>query len=186
MCIVSHRRRSVKKLFLKISQYSPQNTCVGDSFLKFGILRNFLQDLFWRTSTNCCFWKYSTNWEKITFAESGIIHSTLEAALNGYLFIFVSWLVSFRVCIYLQYFFDGVRNIYKRVRKKKIKSLRKEYVITTSFKFWQMKNFFRQLSKPTRVWFWLVYHFTESYCRFPSSIKLKISILTLKLLLISS
>ena len=47
-----------------------------------------------------------------------------------------------------KYFFDVVRNklqtinIYTRINKKKIKNLRKEYIIRTCFKFWPMKNIF--------------------------------------------
>ena len=32
------------------------------------------------------------------------------------------------------------------------------------FKFWPMKNIFRKLYKPMRVWLWLVYKFTKNYC----------------------
>ena len=70
-----------------------------------------------------------------------------------YLFVFISWMVSFEVCIYIQYFFAMVRNklqtitnIYTRVSKKNIKSSRKEHVMRTCFKFWPMKNIFQKLS----------------------------------------
>ena len=43
-----------KKLFLRILQYSQENTCVGIFFLM------KLQDLFRRTPANFCFWKYTS------------------------------------------------------------------------------------------------------------------------------
>ena len=59
----SHRRCSIKKLFLKISQFFTGNTCVGISFY-FKILQDFYEvlqfyeeHLLWRTSTNGCFWE---------------------------------------------------------------------------------------------------------------------------------
>ena len=58
--------------------------------------------------------------------------SISETSENVYLFVFISWLVSFGVCIYIQYFFDVVRNklqtknIYARVDEKKIKSSRRD------------------------------------------------------------
>ena len=73
--------------------------------------------------------------------------SVSETSENVYLFVFISWLVSF----YTQYFFDVVRNklqtisIYTRVNKKKIKCSRKEYVMWSCFKFWPMKKIFQKL-----------------------------------------
>ena len=105
--------------------------------------------------------------------------------IRNKLMIGTLWLVSDEVCIHIQYFF-GV------VKQKKIKSSRK-YVVWTYFKFWPMKNY-----KPMRVWLWLVYKFTENYCRsrlfsefiqtqkrYPTSLD-KVRILTWKLLVISS
>ena len=65
---------------------------------------------------------------------------------------------------------DAVRNkvqainIYTRVDKKKIKSSKKEYIIGTCLKFSPMKTFSENCN-PLRVWLWLVYNFTENYCR---------------------
>ena len=90
-------------------------------------------------------------------------NSSSETSENLYLFVSLSWLVSFGVYIYMQYFFDVVRhelqtiNICARNNKKKIKSSRKEHVIRMCFNYWPMKNM--------RVWLWLVYKFTENYCR---------------------
>ena len=129
--------------------------------------------------------KRFTKLRKNNICCEGIINSTLETTENKYLFIFVPWLVSFGVCIYIQYFFYVVRNklqtinICNRVRKMKIKSSRKEYVTITWFKFWPMENFFRKLFKPMGVWLWLVYHFTRRYCCLPSSFKIKRGILPL-------
>ena len=70
----SHRRCSINKLFLKISQYSKEDTCVGvSSLIKLQVFRtatllkrdsntvaflwklqNFYKHLFWRTFTNGC------------------------------------------------------------------------------------------------------------------------------------
>ena len=53
-----------------------------------------------------------------------------------------------KVCIYIQYSFDVVRNkfqtinIYTRFNKNKIKSSRKEYAIRTCFKFWPNEKHF--------------------------------------------
>ena len=69
----SHQRWSIKKLFLKIWQYSQENTYTGVSFnhdchcikrdSKTGvflwILQNFEEHLFYRTSPGDCFWKHS-------------------------------------------------------------------------------------------------------------------------------
>ena len=73
-----------------------------------------------------------------------------KASENIYLFVCLLCLVSFGVCIYIQYFFDVVRNkfqtiIYTRFNQEKIKSLRKEYAMWTCFKFWPMKNIFRKI-----------------------------------------
>ena len=80
-----------------------------------------------------------------------IFHYQYQKQVKIYLFVCISWLVSFGVCIYIQYYFDVVRNklqttnIYTRVDKKKIKSSRKEYVIRICFKLWPMKNIFWKL-----------------------------------------
>ena len=109
--------------------------------------------------------------------------------------------------IYIQYFFDVVRNklqtiniclrfIYNQYQMK-IKSSRKEYVMWTCLNFDQWKKFSENY-KPIRVWLWLVYKFTENYCRlrlFSGFIQTqkryftsldKISILTWKLIVVSS
>ena len=114
-----------------------------------------------------------------------------------YFFVFIWWLVSFGVCIYMQYFFDVVRNKSKQevstsVNQEKIKS----YIMWTCFKFWPIKNV-SKTNKPIRVWLWLLYKFNENNCClrlfskfiqaqkiFPNSIE-KISILTWKPLVIS-
>ena len=69
--------------------------------------------------------------------------STSISETSGNVFLSVSWLVSFGVCIYIQHFFD---EIFTRVNQKKIKSSIKEYIMGTCFKFWPMKNIFRNLS----------------------------------------
>ena len=63
------------------------------------------------------------------------------------MFVFILWLVSFGVCIqiqYSEYLCDMVKNklqkIYTWVNQKKINSSRKEYAMWTSFKFWPMEK----------------------------------------------
>ena len=56
------------------------------------------------------------------------------------MFAFTSWF-SHEVCIHIQCFTDVVR----RVNRKKIKSLRKEYVMWMCFKFWPINSIFRKL-----------------------------------------
>ena len=70
----SYQMCSIKKLFLKISQHSLENTCIGVSFYKVAvlrtatllnidsstgafqrILRNFWDHSLWKTSANGCF-----------------------------------------------------------------------------------------------------------------------------------
>ena len=59
----SHRRCSVKKVFLEILQISQENTCVRVPVKKgtlaqvsLWILRNFQEHLFYRTPLDDCFW----------------------------------------------------------------------------------------------------------------------------------
>ena len=53
----SHRGCSIKKMFLKISQNSQENTCARVSFFLFflWISRNFLENFFHRTPPEDCF-----------------------------------------------------------------------------------------------------------------------------------
>ena len=53
---------------------------------------------------------------------------------NVYHFVSIWWLVSFGVCVYIQYFFDVVRKKFQTIRRSngnqnKIKISRKEYVM---------------------------------------------------------
>ena len=64
--------------------------------------------------------------------------------------VFISWLVSHKVCIHIEYFFREVRNklqtlVVSRVNQKKIKSSRKECVTLTFFNFWSVKSIFQKL-----------------------------------------
>ena len=71
-----------KKLFLNFFEYSLENTCAGVSlFLRdsntgvfLWVLRNFQERLFWRTSTNDCFWNrfgwipcYASSYKKCVY-----------------------------------------------------------------------------------------------------------------------
>ena len=79
-------------------------------------------------------------------------YSTSETSENVYLSAFIS---SFVVCIYVQYFFDVVRNqtqrISVRVNQKKITGSWKEYVRWTCFGFWPMISIFQKLQEPIRI-----------------------------------
>ena len=124
-----------------------------------------------------------------------IFQHQYQKQVKMYLFVCISWLVSFGVCIYIRYYFDVVRNklqttnIYTRVDKKKIKSSRKEYVIRICFKLWPMKNIIWKLwaneslnmacLQITKNYchLWLFSEFIQTQKRYPTSID-KIGILT--------
>ena len=59
------------------------------------------------------------------------------------MFVFISWLVSFGVCIHIQYFFDVVR-LELIERKSKVEE---KNVMWTCFKFWPIKNFPKTISQ---------------------------------------
>ena len=131
------------RIIPEYQQYFPVNMTVWITFMTFWIFYQGLL-LFFRSfsHTNLPFF--------FTRTHQNFNMTLRETSENVYLFVFISWLVSFGVCIYVQYFFDVVRNklqtinIYSRVDKKKIKSSGKEYDVRTGFKFWPMKNIFRK------------------------------------------
>ena len=95
-------------------------------------IAKFLRTLLLRTSANGCFWKCSWNWQKLKTVDKGFwpyinFSTSVSGAIeNIYLFVFILWLVSFRVCIYINSsLMWWEMNIYTRVDKKKIKSSRK-------------------------------------------------------------
>ena len=103
--------------------------------------------------------------------------------------VFISWLVSSGVCIQMQQLLELIKRRWK-VQKKKISCKR-----GLNFDLWKL---FSENYKPMRVWLWLVYKFTENYCRlrifsefiqnqkkYPTSLD-KMHILTWKLLVIAS
>ena len=112
----------------------------------------------------------------------------------------ISWLVSHEVCIHVQYFFDVVRNKLELLnvlikRRSKVHEKNMSCERTSIFHQWKT---FSENYKPMRVWFWLVYKFTENFCpswlfsefiqtqkRYPTSLD-KIPTLTWKLLVIWS
>ena len=67
--------------------------------------------------------------------------------------VFISWFVSFRVSIQIQYskyLCDVLENtptnkISTWANQNKIKKSRKDYAVWTSFKFWPVKKIFRKL-----------------------------------------
>ena len=126
------------------------------------------------------------------------------------MFVFTSWLVSHEVLIHIQYFFGVMSNKlqwttasetwnskYLELIKRRSKVHENNMSCERALNFDQWKTFSENY-KPMRVWFWLVYKFTEN-CqiyrlfsefiqtkkRYPTSLD-KIHILTRKQLLISS
>ena len=113
--------------------------------------------------------------------------------------VFISWLVSFGVCIQIQYFCDVVRNKLQSInvylRRSKVQQKNMSCECGLNFDQWKT---FSENYKPMKVRLWLVYKFTENYCRlrlFSEFIKTqkryftsldKIRILTCHLLVISS
>ena len=150
----------------------------------------------------------SWNWEKLKFIRS--FNFTLKKSLlifninirnkSKYL-VFTSWLISQEVCIHIQYFFGVARNKlantkYLELIKRRSKVQENNMSCERALNFDQWKTFSKNY-KPMRVWLWLVYKFTENYCRlrlfsefiqtqkrYPTSLG-KIRILTWKLLVIS-
>ena len=101
----------------------------------------------------------SWKWEKLKTADeefsffiikNRMFQHQFQWQVKMYLFVFISWSISCVVCIYMQYFFDVVRNklqtiIPAKTNQKKIKRLRKEYAMWTCFNFWPIKNTLRKL-----------------------------------------
>ena len=83
------------------------------------------------------------------------------------MFVFISWLVSHKVCIHI-YFFGMVRNkLYTKnlleFTKRRPKVHEKNMSRERGLNFGQWKTFSKNY-RPMRVWFWLVYKFTKNYC----------------------
>ena len=107
-----------------------------------------------------------------------------------YLFVSVSWLVSFGVFIYILCLFDVLVERRSKVQKKNLS-------LERALNFDQWKTFCENY-KPMTVWLWFFYKFTKTNCRLqlfseliqaqkkhPTSLN-KISIVTWKLLVMSS
>ena len=83
--------------------------------------------------------------------------------------VFISWLVPFGVCIQMKYFCDKYPNnkylleLIKRRSKVQEKNI-KEYCLECGLNCDQWRKFSENYM-PMRVWLWLVYKFTENYCR---------------------
>ena len=78
-----------------------------------------------------------------------------------YISLFILWLVSFGVCIYMQYFFDVVRR--SKVQEQNISC-------KCALNFDQWKTFSENY-KPMRVWLRLIYKFTDNYCHFTTFLR---------------
>ena len=142
--INSYWMYSIKKLLSETSQYSQKTTSVGVSFSRTyfdkhpatAASENVFMKL--RKIKNCSY-RIVTYIKKPRFFNINICIK---------MFVFISWLVSFGVCIHMQYFSNVVRNqlqTVNRVNQKKIKSSRKEHFRWTCFEFWPMKNMFRKI-----------------------------------------
>ena len=104
------------------------------------------------------------------------------------MFVYNSSLVSFEVCIHIQYFsmqweINFIQSISTRVNyiKRRSKVPEKNTSCGRALNFEQWKTF-SENCKRMRVWLWFVYKFTENIvaCNFsPSSFKLKRGILPL-------
>ena len=82
----SHRRCSVKKVFLKISQISPENTCVGVPFLVKKIPAQVFPckicEIFKNTckeAANNCFCILLYLWERLSAASSAVLHVSVTS-----------------------------------------------------------------------------------------------------------
>ena len=79
--------------------------------------------------------------------------------------VFISWLVSFGVCIQIQYFCDVVRNKLQSInvylRRSKVQQKNMSCECGLNFDQWKT---FSENYKTMRVSLWLVYKFTENYC----------------------
>ena len=84
------------------------------------------------------------------------------------MFVFISWLVYFGICIHMQYFCDVVRNklqtisIYYSESKEDKKTQEKNMPCQRALNFDQSKRFFKNY-KQMRFWLCLAYKFTENY-----------------------
>ena len=78
-----------------------------------------------------------------------------------YISLFILWLVSFGVCIYMQYFFDVVRR--SKVQEQNISC-------KCALNFDQWKTFSENY-KPMRVWLRLIYKFMDNYCHFTTFLR---------------
>ena len=89
------------------------------------------------------------------------------------MFLFHEWFLSHEVCISIQYFFGVVINISFRTpntkyllqltnRRSKVQEKNMSCERALNFDQWKTlsKNY-----EPMRVWLWLVYKFTDNYCR---------------------
>ena len=84
-----------------------------------------------------------------------------------WIFIFISvilWLVSFGVCIYIQYFFDVVRNKLSELIKRRSKVQEKNISCERALNFYQRKHFLKTISQWLYLWF--AYKFTKNYYHF--------------------
>ena len=84
--------------------------------------------------------------------------SISEASENVNLFVSLLCLVSFGFCIYIQYFFDVVRNkLQTKIlieRRSKVQENNMSCERALNFDQWKT---FSENYKPIRVWLWLVY-----------------------------
>ena len=128
------------------------------------------------------------------------ISETSENVENVCFFIsfllFRDWF-ALEFCIYIQDFFDVVRNKLPDLIKRRSKVQEKNMSCERALDFDQWKTFSENY-RSMRVWLWLVYKCTENYCRlqhffefiqtqnrYPTS-RYKINILNWKLLVTSS
>ena len=133
-------------------------------------MRNFWEHLFWRTPAIDCFWKCSWNqwlwwnWETLK------INIRNKWKLISFCFYFM---VDFLWSLYLHTIFlwcgkkqipNNKKIFILELMKRRSRVQEKNMSCECALNFDQWKTF-SENCKPMRVWVWLVYIFTEDYCR---------------------
>ena len=142
-------------------------------------MRNFLEHLFWRTSANGCFWECSWNSGKEKIVDGGFQFYLKTGFFNISIrnkwkciclcFIFHDWFY-FWVFIYIQHFFDVVRNklqtinIYILELIKRRSKVQEENISYKQALFFDQWKIFSENYKLIRVWLLFVDKFNENYC----------------------
>ena len=147
------------------------------------ILRNFLDNLFWRTSAYACFWKCSWNWDKLKAVDKRFYHyiqnriiqhqyQKKEVKMCISLFLFHDWFpleFLFTYNISLMWWEISIKQQTSVLELIKRRSNIREKNVSweDALNFDQWKTFSDENYKAMTVCLWLAYKFTENYCRLP-------------------